>query len=527
MNTYAVPMFERVMISAGNIFKAFGGLMVAFAPLGIGFGDGMVDMTNKFANWAWNLQSNPAFQNFVAMVQESTPVIFSLIGTIVDVLWTMIETLYPFAIRILAATDAFLKMAIESGALEAILKIVGAVILIVAENMDWLIPLVGSLYLGMKALQIVSIVAKGLDLLSGAANLAMRAIGFLIPVTAGQTAGQTALNAVTWLFPGVWIAAAIMAVVAAGILMWKNWDEISAWGKKLWSDIKKYWNGIKKDVVEAYDKMIASAKEWWSDTKTKWNDTVSTAKSKATEMYNKVVEKYDSMKTDSSNKLTEIANDASTKWNNAYDNTVSWASSMYEAGKTNASELSDGFKNNMSDLGDTVWEGMNSAWEGIKEWSDTFYKSGKALLGEFADGIWSGIEKAYDNVWEGMRQIRKLLPFSPAKEGPLRDLDKSGEAFFPTWYNAAMTQVGSMEKAIGGAFSGVANEADVALAGTGLEAFTGGNTSVTVNHVVTVQGDVALDANGLETLRQDIQTQVVGSTGTTNFGFDKQVIRRN
>lgn len=170
---------------------------------------------------------------------------------------------------------------------------------------------------------------------------------------------------------------------------------------------------------------------------------------------------------------------------------------------------------------------MKSMLDGFWAWSNDLYNSGKGLLSSFTNGVKQGFNGAINAVYDGMKSIRQYLPFSPAKKGPLSDLDKSGEAFFPTWYNAAMTQVGSMQKAIGGAFSGVANEADVALAGTGLEAFTGGATSVTVNHVVTVQGDVGLDANGLETFRQDIQTQVVGSTGTTNFGFDKQVIRRN
>lgn len=32
-----------------------------------------------------------------------------------------------------------------------------------------------------------------------------------------------------------------------------------------------------------------------------------------------------------------------------------------------------------------------------------------------------------------MKKIRSYLPFSPAKIGPLSDLDKSGESFFPTW----------------------------------------------------------------------------------------------
>lgn len=527
MNTFAVPMFERVMLSAGNILKGFGGLMVAFAPLGLAFGDGMVDMTNKFANWAWNLQSSPAFANFVRMVQESTPVIFSLIGTIVDVLWEMINVLYPFAIRILAATDAFLKMSIESGALEVILKILGGALLLVAENMDWLIPLVGTLYLGFKTLQIVQTVSRGLNMVYDAAGLVMRAFGLLIPVTAGQTMGQTALNVATWLFPGVWITAAIMAVVAAGILMWKNWDTISAYGKKLWGDIEKYWGEGTRWVEKQYDKMKRDATDWWNDTSREWDNTVNTVRSKSIEMYNAAVSKYNSMKADSKAYLSGMVSDAQTKFSNMVDTAWAGASAMWDAGVANAKSFATGAKNNLNDLGNIAWNGMKGMWDGFWSWTGDLYKSGKGLLGSFTNGVISGFNDAIDAVYRGMKSIRQYLPFSPAKKGPLSDLDKSGEAFFPTWYNAAMSQVGSMQKVIGGAFSGVANSADVALAGTGLEAFTGGNTTLTVNHVVTVQGDVGLDAQGVETLRQDIQTQVVDSTGVTGFGFDKQVIRRN
>ncbi len=527
INTFAVPMFERVMISAGNILKGFGGLLVSFAPLGIGFGDGMVDMTDKFAKWAWGLQSSPAFADFVKMVQESTPVIFSAIGTIVDVLWTIIETLYPFAIRTLAAADAFLKWSIESGTLEIILKILGGVLLLVAENMDWLIPLVGSLYIGMKALQIVKTVAKGMEMVYDAGGLALKAIRWLIPATEGMTIAQTAMNTATWLFPGVWIAAAILAVVAAGILLWKNWDEIAAWGKWLWGEVKKWWSNIKKDVNDAYDEMVKGAKQWWADTKEKWNNTVETAKSKAAEMYNDVVTKYESMKSEAKSKLQDMLRDNANKWSSMVSDAKSWAGGMLEAGKSNAKSFVDGVKSKLTGLGNIAWSGMKEMWDEFWSWSGDLWESGKGLLKSFTNGIKNGFNGAVDAVYNGMKELRKYLPFSPAKKGPLSDLDKSGEAFFPTWYEAALTKTNSMQKAVGNAFSGVADEANVALAGTGLEAFTGGITSVTVNHVVTVQGDVGLDAQGVETLRQDIQTQVIDSTGVTGFGFDKQVIRRN
>ncbi|PEC20608.1 hypothetical protein COM96_18625 [Bacillus cereus] len=525
MNTFAVPMFERVMLSAGNILKGFGGLMVAFAPLGLQFGDGMVSMTDKFAKWAWELQSNPGFQNFLNMVQVSTPVIFSLIGTIVDVLWKMIEVLFPFAIQVLQAADAFLKWSIESGALETVLRILGGALLILIDNANWLLPLLGSLYLGFKALMIVKSVSDAFKAASDAGGLLMKAFRWLMPVTEGQTIAQTAMNIATGLFPGVWIAAAIMGVVAAGVLLWKNWDTVSAYGKQLWKDMKKYWSEGSKWVEDSYNDMVKSAKEWWADTSNSWDNTVNTAKRKSTEMYNSVVRNYNEMKNEAKRYLSGMYNDAVNGFNSMVDSAWSGASSMWDAGVANAKNFATGAKNNLNNLGSIAWDGMKGMWDGFWSWTGTLYDSGKGLLQSFTNGVISGFNGAVDAVWSGMKSIRQYLPFSPAKKGPLSDLDKSGEAFFPTWYNAAMTQVGSMQKAIGGAFSGVANSADVALAGTGLEAFTGGTTNMSVTITHKHEGSVKLDGSGLDELEMKINQAVTGS-GTTNFGFDKQVVRK-
>ncbi|MDA2738644.1 hypothetical protein PDQ75_26250 [Bacillus cereus group sp. Bc015] len=415
----------------------------------------------------------------------------------------------------------------ESGALEVILKILGGALLLVAENMDWLIPLAGGLYLRMKALQIVEAVAKGLTAVFDAGTAVARGFALLFTATGRQTIAQTALNATTWLFPGVWIAAAIMGVVAAGILMWKNWDTISAYGKKLWGDIEKYWGEGTRWVEKQYNQMKRDATDWWNDTSRKWDNTVSTVRSKSIEMYNAAVSKYNSMKADSKAYLSGMVNDAQTNFNSMVDRAWAGASSMWEAGMANGKNFATGAKNKLSNLSSIAWEGMKGMWDGFWAWTGDLYKSGKGLLSSFTNGVISGFNGAIDAVYNGMKSIRQYLPFSPAKKGPLSDLDKSGEAFFPTWYNAAMTQVGSMQKAIGGAFSGVANEADVALAGTGLEAFTGGSTTITVRHEVS--GEVGVDGSGLEGLQDTIQQVVIGgpSIGTAGFGFDKQVIRRN
>lgn len=548
MNTYAVPMFERVMISAGNILKGFGGLMVSFTPLGMAFGDGMVDMTDKFAKWAWGLQSSPAFQDFCDMVRTNTPIIFQTLGTIVDVIWQIIITLNPLTMKILLATDAFLKWAMESGALDKVLRILIGAVELFLDNADWLLPILASLYLGFKALAIIQTTAKYMGILYDAGTLLVKGLGKVINVVRSAALAQGTLNAVQLASPHFWLIAGIAALIAVGVLLWQNWDEIAKWGKWLWSETKKSWNGIKKDVGDSYNQMVADSKKWWSETKQKWNDTVETTKRKAIEMYNSAVSKYYDMKNTAKSKLTEMYNDASSKWSDikstvtnkaveAYNNVSSnWnemkntmyskASGMWDAAKSTGANILGGIKSGIANKGNMMWEFMNGLWQDIKKWGKTFYNSGKGLLWEFADGIWKGVQKAYDNLWEGMKYIRKLLPFSPAKEGPLSDLDKSGKAFFPTWYEAAMTQVGAMQKTVGNAFQGVANEANVALAGTGLEAFTGGATVVTVRHEVSVSGDLALDAQGVETMRNDIQQQVITQTGVKNYGLSKTSLRK-
>ncbi|WP_044639733.1 phage tail tape measure protein [Risungbinella massiliensis] len=76
---------------------------------------------------------------------------------------------------------------------------------------------------------------------------------------------------------------------------------------------------------------------------------------------------------------------------------------------------------------------ISSALSAVKGYASSFLSAGKGLLNALVSGIKSGISNAIAAVKNGMAQIRSYLPFSPAKEGPLSDLDKSGESFFPTF----------------------------------------------------------------------------------------------
>lgn len=75
-----------------------------------------------------------------------------------------------------------------------------------------------------------------------------------------MSVAQTAFNAVLTISPLGWVAIAIGAVVAVGVLLYKNWDTISAAGLSLWERLKEVWTGIKIGFSNAwYDIKTAAA----------------------------------------------------------------------------------------------------------------------------------------------------------------------------------------------------------------------------------------------------------------------------
>ena len=102
----------------------------------------------------------------------------------------------------------------------------------------------------------------------------------------------------------------IAAAIAAGILIWKNWDKIKAVGEKLWKSIKRAVADIKnkfkdirtklgnfvKDVKEKFQDIIEKVNEFWNGIKKipeKVKTTISLAKGS---LFDKVKKEWDSIK---------------------------------------------------------------------------------------------------------------------------------------------------------------------------------------------------------------------------------------
>lgn len=92
-------------------------------------------------------------------------------------------------------------------------------------------------------------------------------------VITGTTA-QWALNGAMALFPGNWIALAIGGVVAAGVLLWKNWDTVRSKTEALWDKLGAF-EGVANFVLGPLGLIIRSAitiADEWDNTKSVWSN---------------------------------------------------------------------------------------------------------------------------------------------------------------------------------------------------------------------------------------------------------------
>ena len=627
INTFAVPMFEMVMKSAGNILKGLGNIMMAFTPIGMDMGNGLVDLTAKFASWSAGISSSQGFQTFINFVKTSVPVIMNIIGQLWNVLIKLGTALAPLGLVILKLASDFLTWANNSGVVKGALDFVaqaGQYLLTHMEGLKTTLIAVAGAFALFKTISTLVTIFQSVS--TGITMMKTAFTAIKTTITAVRTAFLL-FNATLWANPITWVVAGIVALIAIGVLLWQNWDTVKAKAQELWLKIVEMWDGIKEgfsagvEAVKTYftnmwndsvntanqikTMVVNHFKNQWNETKTAWNNGVQAVKTFFTNLYNDAVRIggqikeavvnhfknqweqsknawntgvqavktfFQNLWNDAKsiaqnikeavvNHFKNLWNDAKNAWNTGvnfvkqvFQNMISavvniannikngiiqgftglwnsakslWTSSVSNIKSIFQNSVSsfistvgnitrgiiDGFRNGLNTAVTTVTNGVRNCWNAIKNFASEFLSAGKGLINAFVDGIKGTIGKAVNAVSEGMAKVRSYLPFSPAKKGALSDLDKSGKSFFPTWYESALTQVKPMTRAIGGAMSAVNDQLTSGFAGEALTAFTGGRPSVTVNHVVSVEGAVDLDGTGLQKLQNSINEKVVDSVG--------------
>ena len=241
----------------------------------------------------------------------------------------------------------------------------GLVLGVVGSGISSTVIFLKSLKSGIETIRIYSMYAG--DSIKG---LSKRVVGFGKKVWTVATTQLPAVIASCWSWtvalltnPVTWVVVGIVALIAVLILLWKNWDKVSAW-------LKDTWNGVVEKCVACWDwlkNVLGETPNWLLIVLSVFMPFIG--------LPLLIIKNWDVIKEFFAN----LWNSITTKFNNFFTNF------------------------------------LPSLWE-----------SGKKIMMAIAGGIGQAIMYPINKIKECFSKLRQLLPFSDAKEGPLSELTLSG-----------------------------------------------------------------------------------------------------
>ncbi len=162
------------------------------------------------------------------------------------------------------------------------------------------------------------------------------------------------------------VVAAIAAVIAIGVVLYKNWDEISKWLSDTWNSIKEtatnIWNGIKDFFVNLWNGIKETATNIWNGIKDEVMTPINAAK----------------------DSLSNAWNTIKTTLTNVWDGIKTTAANIWNGIKTAITTPIDSLKGLLSGIWSGITTTASDAWNGLKRTaSDIFGKIKDAILAPF------------------------------------------------------------------------------------------------------------------------------------------------
>lgn len=345
-----------------KIHSALNGLWDAISPFAINVGEGLL----------WFLD-NVLRPIATFTINEVVPRFLELLTNAINILNGTIEALKPLGSWLM---DNFLKPLGEWTGEKII------------QGLDWLNN-------GLKTFsdwiennqKIVEGLAIFIGSLAGAIGLVTVATKLWTAVswlaTYGTTALGLALLAIT--SPMVLVVAGIGAVIAVGVLLYKNWDTIKEFAGKLWEGIKKSFDDISKKVKEVWD----NVKKWGIET---WQTIVDTFKGVGTWFSERFKEAFNNIKS-------------------AFSTIKTWATDRWNDVKNVFSPVGTWFKTQFT----TAWSNIKNAFSGAKTWASDTWNDIKEIFGKVPDWFKDQFTKAWTNVKNVFSTGGKI--FDGIKEG--------------------------------------------------------------------------------------------------------------
>lgn len=204
------------------------------------------------------------------------------------------------------------------------------------------------------------------------------------------------------------IAAVVAAVVALGVIIYKNWDKIKAWTKEMVDKVKGFFEDMKKKITDAVNKVKDTVSNVWNNIKTTVTNAANGVKTSAVNAWNGVkdatTKAFDAVKstvTDKMNAVKKSFDDAGGGLKGIASATMTGIKEYYTLGFDTLNKLTggklDGIKTAFSNAFSTVKTTVSNAWDSIKTTASTKI-----------DNIKSTVSTAFNNVVNKIKEIMKF-----------------------------------------------------------------------------------------------------------------------
>lgn len=304
------------------------------------------------------------------------------------------------------------------------------------------IGMVGGLKSGFETLRIYGMyAADGIKAMgAGLLNMVRQGIASAAAALPGLISSVWGFTTALLANPVTWIVIGIAALTAGLILLWKNWDKVSAF-------IQNVWNAC----VEKVRAGLQAMKDFFFNI---GGAIVSTVSNVFNRVRGAVRSRMEAVRNVMGNVMGAAVGTVKQKLDNmknAYEQNgggirgiaaaaVEGVKGYYTAGFDLLNTLTGGKLNGIKEL----WSQGLAKVRGVVDGAVGLFKqSGVKIMETFTEGIRSAVNKPVEAVKGALSRIRQMLPFSDAKEGPLSQLTLSGRRVFET-IHTGMSQTASL-----------------------------------------------------------------------------------
>ena len=304
------------------------------------------------------------------------------------------------------------------------------------------IGMVGGLKSGFETLRIYGMyAADGIKAMgAGLLNMVRQGIASAAAALPGLISSVWGFTTALLANPVTWIVIGIAALTAGLILLWKNWDKVSAF-------IQNVWNAC----VEKVRAGLQAMKDFFFNI---GGAIVSTVSNVFNRVRGAVSSRMEAVRNVMGNVMGAAVGTVRQKLDNmknAYEQNgggirgiaaaaVEGVKGYYTAGFDFLNTLTGGKLNGIKEL----WSQGLAKVRGVVDGAVGLFKqSGAKIMETFTEGIRSAVNKPVEAVKGALSRIRQMLPFSDAKEGPLSQLTLSGRRVFET-IHTGMSQTASL-----------------------------------------------------------------------------------